>query len=199
MINLIGITGYKGSGKDEVGKMLQYLEFHRSLPKPGLNISYQSFKKNGGSTGQPWRIKKFALKLKLMMCAFLNCTLEDLETEEFKKKIIFGKSVRYMLQTIGTEWGRNLIDENVWVDSLFMNWEPDSNWIVTDVRFHNEVAAILGREGVMIKVNRFENKDLHASEIQIPDLIINYEIDNAGTLEELFRQVEKVYLKIRRL
>jgi len=82
---------------------------------------------------------------------------------------------RKLLQLIGTECGRQIIHPNIWVNALMSEYKekfspsgignfhdpinyrkslgfPD--WIVTDVRFENEVKAIRDREGVIIRVNR---------------------------------------------
>lgn len=77
---------------------------------------------------------------------------------------------RKMLQLVGTECGRNIIHPNCWVNALFSEYvardyrtwqDPDDSnikypdWIITDVRFPNEVKAIKDRGGIVIRVNRF--------------------------------------------
>jgi hypothetical protein len=83
---------------------------------------------------------------------------------------------RKLMQLLGTECGRDIIHPNIWVNALFADYkdvitqvksykeEPDSGkaytkgkpkWIITDVRFPNEVEAINRRNGVIIRVNRY--------------------------------------------
>ena len=179
--NLIGISGKMGSGKDTVGKMLQYLS-SRTLERKS-----------------DYQIKKFADKLKDMVCLLIGCTREQLEDREFKEKelgeewnkldkialLAYNKdnplchekgylhntmTVRKLLQLLGTEAGREIIHPNIWVNALFADYkvyhEPSMypnggggkapNWIITDVRFPNEAKAIKDRGGIVIRVNRLD-------------------------------------------
>lgn len=76
-MKLIGISGKAGAGKDEVAKMLQHL-----LHRP--DVSYETFKTL--IHYREYQIKKFADKLKDIVCLILNCTREQLEDREFKGK-----------------------------------------------------------------------------------------------------------------
>lgn len=80
---------------------------------------------------------------------------------------------RKLLQLIGTEAGRNIIHPNLWVNALMSRYKPIEdypiiieeeyikdnyiypNWIITDVRFPNEVKAIEDKGGFIIRVNRY--------------------------------------------
>lgn len=69
---------------------------------------------------------------------------------------------RRLLQLVGTEAGRDILHPNLWVNALFTDFHliPDNyygkqpNWIITDVRFPNEVEAIEDRGGIVLRVNR---------------------------------------------
>lgn len=78
MVNLIGIAGEKQSGKDTVATIIQYLtscDFFESL---------DDFKKSTLKNLSPWINKKFADKLKDIVCILLDCYRSDLENESFK-------------------------------------------------------------------------------------------------------------------
>jgi len=68
------------------------------------------------------------------------------------------KKGRKLLQTLGTECGRNLIDENLWVN----NWEFEIHKlimyykyiIIDDVRFENEAEIIRKKKGIIFHVVR---------------------------------------------
>ena len=79
--NLIGISGKMGSGKDTVGKVLQYLS-SRTLERKSDN-----------------QIKKFADKLKDIACLLIGCTREQLEDREFKEKELGEEWVAYKVFT----------------------------------------------------------------------------------------------------
>ena len=63
--NLIGISGKMGSGKDTVGSILQ---------------DYSD------DNAEDYQIKKFASKLKEIVCLLIGCTRDQLENREFKEK-----------------------------------------------------------------------------------------------------------------
>lgn len=67
--------------------------------------------------------------------------------------------VRTLLQVLGTELGRHVYGEDVWVRMLFARlrmmedrWGWDT-WVIPDVRFLNEVRYIREQGGVVIRVD----------------------------------------------
>jgi hypothetical protein len=113
---------------------------------------------------------------------------------------------RLMLQLLGTEAGRRIIHPNIWVNALFADYKPSGqplgladmssyypDWIITDVRFPNEVDAIRNRGGVLVRVHnpRIESIDTHESETALD----NYKewdglIINDGDIPKLIFEVE---------
>ena len=77
-MSILAISGKKGVGKDVVGKIIEYLTGESTVYPFDLNIDY-SHKSN-------WEVKKFADKLKDIICILINCTREQLESESFKSK-----------------------------------------------------------------------------------------------------------------
>lgn len=192
---IIGICGRAQVGKDTVGKMIN-------------TMAYQRFE-----------IRKFADELKYMTRILLNCTIEQLESIEYKNTPIAamgGKTPRKIMQLLGTDFGRHMITQDVWVNALMMDYKkfflPDDDflrlglpsgdypkWIITDVRFPNEVRAIKERGGLLIRVMREATVDAsHASETSLDDINadkFDYTIVNNGTLNELNKQVREILLK----
>ena len=85
---LIGISGKIGSGKDTIGKIIQYLiclELNTLAPH---QFSFKDFVKSTASNEiqSGFKIKKFADKLKDIVCLLIGCTREQLEDREFKEK-----------------------------------------------------------------------------------------------------------------
>ena len=84
------------------------------------------------------------------------------------------------------------------------------NWIITDLRFTNELEAVKKREGITIRVNRnFEGKwidkqewDLHTkgivpheSETALDNAEFDYEIINDGTISELIDKMRNILIE----
>ena len=72
-------------------------------------------------------------------------------------------------------------------------WGQYPNWIITDVRFHNEFDAIIDRNGFVVRVIRDGVvNDSHASETTLDNRNFDYIINNNGTIEELEIEVKKM-------
>lgn len=184
---LIGISGHKQSGKNTVASMLQYLLYCKAHNIVSL---YEDWKL--GNYKSDWIIKSFAENLKKCISIIFNIDPENLEKEEFKcQKIpkIFGDYTwREVLQKVGTDLFRNQFNINIWVNSLASYYNGE-NWIISDVRFPNEVDFITKNKGIVIRVSR--NKvlynDKHISETILDDFKgFNYGITNNGSLHDLF-------------
>jgi hypothetical protein len=116
-------------------------------------------------------------------------------------------TVREFLQKLGTEAMREGLHTNVWVNALFADyrlwsdgrkdWYP--NWIITDMRFPNEMEAVEEREGITIRVTRpdFLSFDamLHSSETALDDAEFDYTIVNDSTIEDLVEKVKEILTK----
>lgn len=200
MTNLIGISGKKQHGKDAIAKIIQY---HTDKHPP--NVTLEEFVDGRWwslSLNKPtWEIKKYAGKLKDIVCLLTGCSRGELENNDFKEEVLGEEwwvykvkdttrnsglklipyvnheghyddeclvkmTRRVLMELLGTECGRDIVHPNLWVNSLFADYkgiieftgeisEPVyPNWIITDVRFENEVDAIKQRGGIVIRVDR---------------------------------------------
>lgn len=204
---VIGIIGKAGSGKDTVGEIM-----HKFLAQRDARDNNYSKDKTYN-----WQIRKFADKLKQMISILTDTPLEVIEDPMVKEaplgdeyKLVTYKSgkvkkttehtIRTLMQTLGTSWGREMISPDLWVNTLFKNYKEGSKWIITDVRFENEAKAIKDRGGLLIKISSpNEYSFAHTSETSL-DNFTKYDsiIDNSGTLEDLEIQVISI-LKFYRL
>lgn len=85
---IIGISGKIGSGKDLVGQIIQYLtsEGEKIGDFNYWSSNYTARKEQNALPQFKWQIKKFADKLKDIVCLLIGCTREQLEDREFKEE-----------------------------------------------------------------------------------------------------------------
>ncbi len=78
--------------------------------------------------------------------------------------------IRRSLQALGTEAGRNIHGDDLWVDALERKIGEMGAWnknvVITDVRFPNEAGWVLAHQGWIVRIDRpgLPDEDLHASE-----------------------------------
>ena len=206
---IIGVFGYAGSGKDTVGKLIQYNMSRGSrIPIDELlqdyNIHEWWIEEMSG-----WEIKKWAGKLKTVASLITGIEVEKFEDQEFKKTNLgpeWGMTVRDLLQRLGTEAMRDGLHPDVWVNALMSDYRPgifsgyigdtrrdipESNWIITDTRFLNEAQAIKDKGGMVIKVDRpgVGPVNGHPSEDALKDYNFDYVIHNDGSINDLDNKV----------
>jgi hypothetical protein len=94
----------------------------------------------------------FAGPIKDMLIAGFGFTREDFGPE--RKEAIhprIGMSPRRLMQTLGTEWGRNFVGTATWInvaeDRMRRMVGYAKGIVVTDVRFEDEAAVLRGRWG----------------------------------------------------
>jgi len=174
---LVGICGKAGSGKDTVGDHL---------------IEKYGFKKIALADPIKRLVKDvFALD---------DHTVYDRVAREQPLEQWDDWSVRKLLQYIGTELFRENIDDAVWVKSLWFKIQDDkeNNYVVTDVRFPNELKFFEekgGKDFTSIKVirNGCEGSvGLKGHKSEAYDLKTEIEIYNDGTIEELYNNVDEL-------
>lgn len=114
-----------------------------------------------------------------------------------------GRTLRYMLQRIGTDWGRNLIHPDIWTmiaqQRLRQITEREA-CIIDDVRFENEYAMLREEGALMVRVNRpdapISGNRGHVSEHRLDELPFDYVIENTGTKGELSRKAVKLLREV---
>lgn len=135
------------------------------------------------------------------MLAPLGVDMNDPYWQARKEDVIpaLGVSPRRMMQTLGTEWGRNLINPDLWLVMAHQRLLRNGpGMVISDVRFENEAAWIRKHGGRIIHMIRPEAKavEAHASEDGIEMLDTDAQLFNNGTLEELqltVRELLRVY------
>ena len=114
-----------------------------------------------------WVRIKFADPLKDMLRAFYRaCGIEDAQfieariegsLKEEPDPFLRGRTPRHAMQTLGTEWGRNLIAPDIWTSA----WEQrvhamasrGLDVVVDDCRFANEAASVRRLGGMVVRID----------------------------------------------
>ncbi|MGA0848037.1 MAG: hypothetical protein ACO3PY_05475 [Pontimonas sp.] len=148
----------------------------------------------------------FARPIKLMVRTFLiqlgyGPTEIDHYLDAGKKDVIDGirTTPRQLMQTLGTEWGRQCVHPQVWL----MCWERLAQQkldlgisvVCDDVRFPNEAALIRRLGGELWRIERpsTERGTSHASEGSLDDYpLFDRRLTNDGTLLRLYGQVQQI-------
>ena len=111
--------------------------------------------------------------------------------------ILIKPTPRMFLQLIGTEFGRNIIHPNVWVNSAVQEIKDtvNSHILIPDLRFLNEKTAIESLpNNFTIRVRRDNISTMeHASETELDDVLFDFVILNNGSVSDLAKQVTKLY------
>ena len=181
---IIGVNGKIGSGKDTVGAIIQYLTATDTSDKAlgFIKLGYD-IKGHHNSTFEVKKFAGKLKQTASLLTGIPIEKFEDQEFkktylgEEWNSpyNIPFsgpdfvehdgGMTVRTLLQKLGTEAMRDNLHENVWVNALFADYKaieriPEKrmsimpNWIITDMRFPNEMEAVKERNGITIRVVR---------------------------------------------
>lgn len=177
---LIGLAGAAGSGKDSVGTILKH--------------------------NHDFKLLALAWPIKEMICGLLRVDMDSWDDREWRETVIplYKKSPRQLAQTLGTEWGRVCVHEDMWMERLFEEAQTYTREIhsllftteapkiaITDVRFDNEALHIQAYGGHIIRVSRpgIGGAVLHPSERGLQNVPDIYEINNTSTLGHLAGEV----------
>jgi hypothetical protein len=143
----------------------------------------------------------FALPLKRAAAEMFGLPLErflDGDDREIEDPF-WGISPRRILQLLGTEGGRELFREDIWIKraelELRKYQEADTGMVVADVRFPNEAQWIREMGGLLIHVVRPGMESVapaHASEAGYSDDLKDVILYNDGTIEDLYKKVDNV-------
>ena len=180
---IVGMTGFKGSGKDTVAKHL---------------VKMYGFERYA-----------FADKMKEAIAALLGIPLE--KVDEWKEPTLDGLpraevivSVmnnteyafewREFLQRFGTEMGRGVFGQDFWVNLLISRpWYTPV--VVSDVRLRNEAIALKELGAAIVRIERpgYES-DGHESEQMLPaDYVLNNDSDRMQLYVRIDHMMQELY------
>lgn len=181
---IIGVSGYARTGKDEIAKVLvEEFDFERVAFADKLRecvYALNPIVAHGKTWGSPLYLQPII----------------DVHGWDGVKSTRWGPEVRRLLQRFGTEVGRNILGQNVWVDATLAVMDATTNYVITDCRFQNEADSIVQHNGKMWRVERpgVGPVNDHISEIGLDRFQFDATINNDGTLTDL-RESVRLLLK----
>jgi len=208
MAKIIGIVGFIGSGKDTVADYL--VNFHQFRRE-----SFANSLKDAVSQVFGW--DRDLLEGRTKESRDWRETKDEWWTTRLKQDI----TPRYVLQYWGTEVVRKGFHDDMWVASLeyrLLNTKNDI--VITDCRFPNEIKAIRDAGGCVVRIRRgpepewfdaaksmnrgpsrnmswalskqkIEKLGVHASETAWVGQKFDIVLNNDGSIEELYYQIER--------
>lgn len=172
---IIGLFGHQYAGKTTVAKHLESVYHFKRIP--------------------------FAGPLKSMLKA-VGLTDEDLDgsMKKVPHPLLCGKTPREAMQTLGTEWGRNMIGETVWT-TLWLDAcakaraDGFMGVVCDDLRFPDEETFLRTLNSTLVKVWRDPDaekiKHTHASEQHYLGMTPDLTLDNSGGWEHTSAQIAR--------
>ncbi|NIJ81176.1 hypothetical protein FHT10_002333 [Xanthomonas arboricola] len=168
-MKIVGISGKAGSGKDTLA---------------GFLVEHQGFVRIA-----------LAEPLRRFVSDITGLSMEDLTAGPLKEAPLDwlgGTSPRRLMQTIGTEWGRDMIDESLWLKVAARRVEEARAFgaagvVIPDVRFENEAMLVRELGGSVVVVDRPGVASVadHTSERPLPSGLVDHTVVNSGTLAQL--------------
>lgn len=199
-LNLLGLCGYAQSGKDTVAA---------ALAAPPLSFQRVAFAD---------AVREFALAVDPLIpwlgqsrdvgddkdavfngeCWRLSEMVRHKDGWEHAKK---SPEVRKLLQRVGTEGGRRIIGDSVWIDIALrkvreIQRQDGGRAVITDCRFRNEAQVIKSNGGIILLITRpgVGPVNQHVSDAGIGEIqaagLVDGVVVNDGTVEELGEKVK---------
>lgn len=190
---IIGMSGYAGSGKDTAAAELMFsadldytrVSFADKLREFALAVDDEVVIRPGDP-----HYEVFAVEDGRPAIVLLSDVLATLAGDWTEAKLI--PAIRRRLQRIGTDAGRNVLGENVWVDAVMADL-PDGPIVFTDTRFPNEAQAVTDAGGYVVRVTRpgVDAVNAHVSETALDDWDFDAHLYNDGSAAELREQMRR--------
>jgi hypothetical protein len=194
---IVGLLGFIGSGKGTAGDILKDMGF--------TPVSFAKGVKDTAAEMFGW--PRHLLEGDTQFSREWREQPDEFWSKEFGR--VF--TPRLALQLLGTEVGRDVFHKDFWVIKLkkYIEENKDQNFVITDVRFANEIQFVHDNGGILIEIERgikphwydiaakanngdskaeqfmLEQSGVHESEWRWVGGTIDYTIQNSGTVEDL--------------
>jgi adenylate kinase family enzyme len=166
---LLGLCGVSGSGKSTLAALLEHKhDWHQiAMADPIVNMLHSLL----ADAGVP------------------ACWITERVLKEQPSSI--GYSYRQLAQTLGTDWGRNMLDPSLWMrvaqHRIAQAAAHERNVVISDIRFPDEAAWLARMGGRLVRVQRPTATGVraHESEQHAESLPAQFVVHNRGSLQDL--------------
>jgi hypothetical protein len=158
---IIALTGAKGVGKTSIAKQIASRDSESRC------------------------ILSFADPLRRMMAQLIPMdAMTDPAQKEQPVEWLGGKSPRQLLQSLGTDWGRDMVSATIWIDAMrkLIAEQTFGTIIIDDCRFENEAQMVQDMGGFVILLHREGVNYTHEHVSEVPITFTNMLID-AGDIK----------------
>ena len=208
-MQIIGLSGYARSGKDEAAKVLveefgftrvafadKLRDFLYPL-NPIVTIKHTNARLQ---VKTPDGIKRLMWDddapstIPVGTTVYVQDVIDVYGWDKYKESE-YGQEVRRLLQRLGTEAGRETMWDSIWIDAAFAGLPEDAKVVVTDARFENEAQAIEKRGGRLWRVKRagVGPANAHPSETSLDNYPFDVVLFNDGSLEDYHSEIRSTY------
>ena len=151
-MELIGLSGFARSGKDEAANVLvNEFGFKRVAFADKLReVLYQL---NPIIEVEHYVFDDRFLEREPVMTRYVQDVIDTFGWDGYKETA-YGPEIRRLLQRLGTEAGRQTLWDTIWIDAALDPIDDDRRVVVTDARFFNEFEAIRDRGGEIWRIDR---------------------------------------------
>jgi hypothetical protein len=194
---IIAITGYKGSGKDTIADYIAdvcnfgHVNFADSL-REAMRIINPVV---GSIVSDISVVSAVSGQRKETVVDFVRYN-DAVETYGYTDAKNIFPEIRRILQVFATDWARNQVDYNFWINLWMENFNPYSDYVISDLRFENEeifLRSLVDKniDVYIIRVIRTGyNGDDHESEKSIARIQQDHIIYNTSDIDSMLKQVD---------
>ena len=211
---IVGIAGYKNTGKNTAAEALvnghgfEEYSFAGPIKKAcsaAFDIPYAVLE-HTDKKDAPFPHPMYIDEIELFGLIRHLQKYQPITNKDIASMILLSANVplntpRALLQFIGTELVRAVVDTNFWTNALLKSIADVPNAVVTDARFPNERAALRTAGAKLVRIDRpGQTSSGHSSESSMgDDSEYDLVISNSGSIADLHNKMNGFYVGVSAL